>query len=82
MRKQKKEAGAAGQRVPPTTPDRVARFGQRDKNHDGVLSQEEFMSTLAGSDRGAGETRFKKLDTDRDGQLTQDEFLGTIGKTK
>ena len=40
------------------------------------------MSTLAGSDREAGETRFKKLDTDRDGQLTQDEFLGTTGKTK
>jgi len=81
-RKQKKEAGAAGQRVPPTTPDRVARFGQRDKNHDGFLSHEEFMSTLAGSDREAGETRFKKLDTDRDGQLTQEEFLGTTGKTK
>lgn len=81
-RKQKKEAGAAGQRAAQTTPDRVARFGQRDKNHDGFLSHEEFMSTLAGNDREAGETRFKKLDTDRDGQLTQDEFLGTTGKTK
>jgi hypothetical protein len=81
-RKQKKEADATGKRVPQTTPDRVARFGQRDKNHDGFLSHEEFMSTLAGSDKAAGETRFKKLDTDRDGQLTQDEFLGTTGKTE
>ena len=81
-RKQKKEGGSAGNAVPQSSPDRVARFGQCDKNDDGLLSQEEFMSTLAGSDQAAGEVRFKKLDTNRDGQLTKDEFLGATGTTK
>lgn len=78
-RARKKEDGAAGTKP---SADRVARFAQRDKNHDGVISHDEFMSTLANlNDKAAGEVRFKKLDANHDGSLTKEEFLGTPGKT-
>lgn len=57
--------------------DRSARFGKRDKDQDGRISREEFMSTLSDPDPVAGEARFKKLDINKDGCLTKEEFLGT-----
>jgi arylsulfatase A len=82
----KKEDGAPGKPAAETTPplskDRAVRFAQRDLNHDGVISHDEFMSTLAGNDKAAGEARFKKLDTNGDGFLTKEEFLANGAKTK
>jgi hypothetical protein len=78
--KKMKKADAANDTKPAA--DRVARFGQRDKNHDGRISHDEFMSTLAGNDKAAGEVRFKKLDTNHDGSLTKGEFLANGAKTK
>ncbi|MBM3887824.1 MAG: hypothetical protein FJ388_01725 [Verrucomicrobia bacterium] len=83
QKQEKKEDGASGKPVTqPPSDDRLARFGKRDLNHDGLISHEEFMSTLAGNDKAAGEARFKKLDTNNDGSLTKDEFLGTGAKAK
>jgi hypothetical protein len=78
---QKKKKGDAASGAKPSE-DRMARFRQRDKNHDGLISHDEFMSTLANvNDKTAGEARFKKLDANNDGSLTKEEFLGTPGKT-
>lgn len=75
-------AKSAAQTSAKPVEDRAARFAKRDKNHDGVISHEEFMTTLAGNDKAAGEARFKKLDTNNDGNLTREEFLGTGRKMK
>jgi arylsulfatase A len=86
QKKKRSENGGAAQSAPQTSAksagDRDARFGQRDRNQDGLLSHDEFMNTLAGNDKSVGEARFQKLDTNRDGSLTKEEFLGTGGKTK
>ena len=62
--------------------DRAARFGKRDKDQDGRISREEFMSTLANPDLAAGEARFRNLDASSDGFLTKEEFLGKGGRAK
>ena len=58
-----------------TSNPRAARFAARDKDGDGFINREEFMSTLAGSNTQAGEIRFKKMDENGDGKITQAEFL-------
>jgi arylsulfatase A len=71
--------------APTTAPPggaRAARFAVRDRNHDGFIDHEEFLSTIAGTDRNAGEARFKRLDANGDGKLTREEFLGRGGTTK
>jgi len=77
---QKKKAAAQTSAKP--AEDRVARFNYRDKNHNGVIDHDEFMSTLAGTDKAAGEARFKKLDTNNDGGITKEEFLANGAKAK
>ncbi|MBM3891473.1 MAG: hypothetical protein FJ388_20365, partial [Verrucomicrobia bacterium] len=79
---QKKMKNADSVAATKPSDDRVARFGQRDKNHNGVIDHEEFMSTIAGTDKAAGEARFKRLDTNNDGSITKEEFLGTAAKAK
>ena len=59
---------------------RPERFPKRDLNGDGMLDHDEFMKTMSGADRTAGEARFKKMDADGDGRLTKEEFLGTAGR--
>jgi arylsulfatase A len=77
---QKKKGDAASGAKP--SEDRMARFRQRDKNHDGAIDHDEFMSTIAGTDKAAGEVRFKKLDTNNDGSITKEEFLANGAKAK
>ena len=52
-------------------------FAQRDKDHDGKLSKEEFMAHQ--EDKEAGQARFTKFDKDKDGNLSRAEFVG-MGK--
>jgi len=74
--------GKTAEKAGPPADDRTARFRTRDQNHDGVISHDEFMNTLAGNDKAAGEARFQKFDANHDGQLTLDEFLAGVGKAK
>ena len=46
---------------------------QRDKDHDGKLSKEEFMAPQ--KNKAAGEERFTKFDKDKDGVLSREEFV-------
>ena len=52
---------------------RAARFDERDLNHDGKLSLEEFMATASG--KATAKERFEKLDLDKDGFLSREEFV-------
>ena len=53
--------------------DRAARFVERDRNRDGVLSLEEYTST------GGHPGNFRALDTDNDGVLSAEEFHHRAG---
>ncbi|HEY1120584.1 MAG TPA: sulfatase-like hydrolase/transferase [Haloferula sp.] len=48
-------------------------FAQRDKDHDGKLSKDEFMAPQ--KSKTAGEERFTKFDKDKNGILSRDEFV-------
>jgi arylsulfatase A len=48
------------------------RFDQRDLNHDGKLTFEEFVATA--SDKGGAKARFEKFDSDKDGFISREEF--------
>jgi Ca2+-binding EF-hand superfamily protein len=49
--------------------DRAARFVERDRNRDGVLSRDEYTST------GGHPGNFRALDTNNDGVLSRSEFV-------
>ena len=59
--------------------DRASRFDQRDLNHDGRLSLEEFLATA--SNKKTARARFKQADTDKDGFLSREEFDKMRAKT-
>ena len=52
---------------------RISRFEERDANHDGKISFDEFMTSA--SDKVTAKERFWKYDTDKDDSLTRDEFI-------
>ena len=60
--------------------DRGALFETKDKNHDGKLSQEEFLTGQA--DQEAAKANFKKWDSDTDGFLARGEFINMGKKPK
>ena len=60
--------------------DRSALFDSKDKNHDGKLSQEEFLANQA--DQETAKVRFDQWDTDKDGSLSREEFINMGGKSK
>src|SRR5918996_6302934 len=49
-------------------PGRTQRFEQRDRNKDGVLSRDEYVST------GGHPGNFRALDRNNDGVLSREEF--------
>ena len=53
--------------------DRKEGFTRRDKNRDGFLSFDEFMSTQPDSEKA--KQRFPIFDKDHDGKLSADEFI-------
>ena len=55
--------------------DKNARFTFRDKNNDGRIDHDEFVTTAAAKNPSANEARFKKLDANNDGGITKEEFL-------
>lgn len=60
--------------------DRAAIFEQKDKNHDGKLSREEFLANQR--DPEAAKARFDKWDTNKDGFLSREEFINMGRKSK
>ncbi len=66
--------------VPTDAKVRSARFDERDTNHDGRISFEEFLATAA--DKENAKTRFEKWDTNNDGFLSREEFIKMGGKGK
>ena len=53
--------------------DRNARFNERDRNGDGVLSPNEYTSS------GGHPGNFRALDTNNDGVLSRGEFVNRTG---
>lgn len=68
--------GAQAKPRPKASPEKI--FKHKDKDHDGLLSKEEFIGKAKDAAK-AGE-RFAKQDQDSDGKLTLAEFKGK--KTK
>lgn len=61
--------------VPRAEVERGPLFERSDKDRNGELSREEFLSNFAGARRPEGETRFSSFDANRDGVLSRDEFI-------
>jgi len=60
--------------------DRGKMFENKDANHDGKLTHEEFMKGQ--KDPEEAEKRFKIMDRDSDGFLSKEEFVRGVGKAK
>lgn len=60
--------------------DRAALFARRDKDGDGRLTREEFLSGQPDPDEAP--KRFVRFDTDGDGYLSRDEFIRAGAKAK
>ncbi len=59
--------------------DRAAIFEKKDKNHDGRLTREEFMSQQP--DPEDAKKRFERFDANKDSVISKDEFINA-GKGK
>ncbi len=53
--------------------DRAAMFEQKDANHDGKLTREEFLANQ--TDPAAAPKRFERFDVNKDSTLSRDEFI-------
>ncbi|MEO0018253.1 MAG: hypothetical protein RLZZ522_1536 [Verrucomicrobiota bacterium] len=72
-------AGNGTKRKPCPKPCPERAFKRKDKDHDGMLTKEEFIAKAKDAAK-AGE-RFTKRDKDSDGKLTRAEFRGKRAKT-
>ncbi len=59
---------------------RGARFKERDADHDGKITYEEFQASMA--DKKFAKERFEARDLDKDGSLSLKEFLDTLPGAK
>ncbi|MCX7046491.1 MAG: sulfatase-like hydrolase/transferase [Candidatus Sumerlaeota bacterium] len=57
--------------------DRAAIFKNKDTNHDGKMTLEEYLNKFP--DEAEGRRRFPTFDTNKDGVLSEEEFV-TMGK--
>jgi len=74
-----KKASPPGAKTAETDP-KAARFNERDADHDGKITYEEFQSSMP--DKKIAKERFESRDLNKDGNLTLEEFLATFPKTK
>ncbi len=70
-----RQAKPTGNKKPPL--DRAAIFKAKDTDHDGVLSQEEYLHNFP--DQAEGRRRFPTFDSNKDGVLSEKEFT-TMGR--
>ncbi|MEI6461908.1 MAG: sulfatase/phosphatase domain-containing protein, partial [Verrucomicrobiota bacterium] len=79
-----KKAASAAPKVAPAKPNdpdpKVARFKERDADHDGKITYEEFQDSMP--DKKVAKERFEARDADQDGSLTLEEFVGNTAKAK
>ncbi|MBX7209577.1 MAG: sulfatase-like hydrolase/transferase [Verrucomicrobiaceae bacterium] len=68
-----KAKAAAKGKTNPAAGDRHAIFKQKDVDHDGKLTLEEYLKNFP--DQAEGKRRFPTFDTDHDGVLTEEEFV-------
>lgn len=64
---------AAGQPKGKAAPDRAVIFRNKDANHDGRMTLDEYLRNFP--DQAEGRRRFPTFDTNRDGTLSQEEFV-------
>ena len=70
-----KKAAAAAPKAAEADP-KVARFKERDADHDGKITHEEFQASMP--DKKIAKERFEAHDANHDGHLTLSEFLAPI----
>lgn len=67
--------GKAGKKTAEADP-MVARFKERDADHDGKITYQEFQASM--TDKKVAKERFEARDLNKDGNLTLPEFLAPI----
>jgi arylsulfatase A len=79
--KKAKAAKKASKAAPKAEADpRAARFKERDPDHDGKITYEEFQSSM--TDKKIAKERFETRDLNKDGSLSLEEFLATLPAAK
>jgi hypothetical protein len=60
---------------PPSPEQRAARFDAADKNKDGKLTKDEFVSSLPEQAKDRADGMWSRMDAAGKGSVTKDEFL-------
>lgn len=76
----KGKAGKKTASAPAESDPRVVRFRERDADHDGKITYEEFQASM--NDKKVAKERFESRDLDKDGKLSLKEFLDTLPGAK
>ena len=72
-----KKAQPKSQAAAKSTQNRAVMFKNKDTNHDGKLTLEEYLDNFP--DQAEGRRRFPTFDTNKDGLLSEEEFVN-MGK--